>query len=158
MTAEATKLDGAITRSPRAREFAQSARKREPGGTSGSVVTSQTAICEAAKWAHHAPPALCACTMSTRAPAISSSSWRALRLSLNGLKVSFASGTHSPPKALSSSDSGPSSAATTARAPHCSSAWATLRAVRATGPSRNAGTICRTVAPAKVRTASFVSP
>src|SRR6476646_10221590 len=37
------------------------------------------------------------------------------------------------------------------RAPACSSIWATLSAVRATGSSRSAGTICRMVAPASVR-------
>src|SRR5262245_26589473 len=93
---------------------------------------------------------LCACTMSMCSDAIRASSWRALRLSLSGLAVAFTSGMNSPPKAWSSAASGPSSAATSARVPACSSPAATMSAVRATGSSRSAGTICRMVAPAKV--------
>src|SRR5712672_1539953 len=104
-----------------------------------------------------APPTLWACTMSTRSDAISFSSVRALRLSLSGLAVAFTSGTHSPPKALSSAASGPSSAATSARAPDCSSAAATVSAARAEGSSRKAGTICKIVAPASVRGGACVS-
>src|SRR6516165_5743416 len=97
-----------------------------------------------------APPTLCACTISTCSEAIRRPRMRALRLSLNGLTVAFTSGARSPPKAVSSPTSGPSSPASSARAPDCTSAAATLSAVRATGPSRKAGTICRTVASAKV--------
>src|SRR5262249_35441292 len=78
-------------------------------------------------------------------------------VSLNGLTVAFTSGTHSPPHAVSSATSGPSSAATSARAPDCASAQATLSAARATGSSRKAGTICRTVALAKVRGRTWLS-
>src|SRR4030088_541610 len=104
-----------------------------------------------------AAPTLWACTMSTRSAAISFSSVCALRLSLSGLAVAFTSGTHSPPNALSSDASGPSSAATSARAPDCSSAAATVSAARAAGSSRKAGTICKMVAPAKVRGGACVS-
>src|SRR5205807_9450913 len=55
------------------------------------------------------------------------------------------------PDAFNSSTSGPPSAATSARAPDCNSARAISTAERATGPSRNAGTICNIVAPASVR-------
>src|ERR1700730_6698061 len=104
-----------------------------------------------------APPMLCACTISTCSEAIRRSRVRALRLSLNGLNVAFTSGAHSPPKAVSSPTSGPSSAATSARAPDCTSAEATLSAVRATGSSRKAGRICRTVAFAKVCGGAWLS-
>src|SRR5215831_19052902 len=140
MTGAAAKFDGVITQSPR----------RPESGTSSSVVTSNTGIRRAAMLAIQAPPTLCACTISTCSEAIRRPRMRALRLSLNGLTVAFTSGAHSPPMAVSSPTSGPSSPATSARAPDCTSAAATLSAVRATGPSRKAGTICRTVASAKV--------
>ena len=117
---------------------------------SGSVVTSRTAIRAAVKLAIQAPPALCACTISMRSEAITRWRARALRLSRNGLTVALTSGTHSPPDAVSSPTSGPSSAATSTRAPACRSAATTSIAVRATGSSRKAGTICRIVAPTKV--------
>src|SRR5438034_2650391 len=153
----AAKFDGVITESPRASPASQYARRREAGGTSGSVVTSKTEVCAAAMLAIHAPPALCACTMSIRSEAIRRCRLWAPLLSWNGLTVAFTRGTHSPPDPVSSATSGPSSAATSARAPISRSAAATLSAVRAAGSSRNAGTICKTVAPAKVRGCSLSS-
>src|SRR5262249_35248887 len=85
-------------------------------GTSSSVVTSRTGMRAAAMLAIQAPPTLWACTMSTCSEKIRRSRTRAPRLSLNGLTVAFTSGAHSPPHAVSSETSGPSSAATTARA------------------------------------------
>src|SRR5262249_50388751 len=111
----------------------------------------------AAMLAIQAPPTLWACTMSTCSEKIRRSRTRAPRLSLNGLTVAFTSGTQSPPHAVSSETSGPSSAATSARAPDCTSAEATLSAARAIGSSRKAGTICRTVASAKVRGCAWLS-
>src|SRR5262245_51567100 len=104
-----------------------------------------------------APPTLWACTMSTCSEKIRRSRTRAPRLSLNGLTVALTSGTQSPPHAVSSETSGPSSAATSARPPDCTSAEATLSAARAIGSSRKAGTICRTVASAKVRGCAWLS-
>ena len=150
-TGPAAKFEGVITQSPRVRAVVQYARIIETGGTSGSVVTIHTPIRAAAMLAIQAPPTLCACTISIRSDAIRRSKARALLLSRNGLTVALTSGIHSPPDAVSSATSGPSSPATSARAPACRSVNATLRAVRATGSSRRAGTICRTVASAKVR-------
>lgn len=157
ITGTAAKFEDVITQSPRASAAAQYARRWEAGGTSGSVVTSQIGVCAAAMLAIHAPPALCACTMSIRSEAMRRSRVRALLLSWNGLMVAFTRGTHSPPDPVSSATSGPSSAATMARAPISRSAAATFSAVRATGSSRNAGTICKTVAAAKVRGCACLS-
>src|SRR5262249_51220259 len=156
MTGAAGKCDGVLPESPRASAPAQSPRRPE-AGTSSSVLTTRTGIRAAAMLAIQAPPTLCACTISTPSEAIRRPRMRAPRLSLNGLTVAFTSGTHSPPHAVSSATSGPSSAATSARAPDCASAQATSSAARATGSSRKAGTICRTVALAKVRGPTWLS-
>ena len=141
-----------MMRSPCASAAETGAGQRRPtAGASGSEVTSQTAIRAAAARALQAPPALWACTMSMRSAVTRLSRIRAFLRSRIGLRAALGRFIHSPPNALSSPTSGPSSAAIRARAPACSRAKATLRAARVLGSSYMAGTICNMVAPASVR-------
>jgi hypothetical protein len=82
---------------------------------------------------------------------MNASSSSALRRSFNGLSVVLANGSHSPPNERNSSTSGPSAAATMARAPAYTRARAMPTAVRASTVSRSDGMICNTAAPANVR-------
>ena len=148
---EARRRDHPVAARERARPERRAAGDRRHVG---KVVTSQTAICAAAIGRSRRRRALGVHDVDALVARSAARGSRALLRSLNGLTVALANGIHSPPNALSSVTSGPSSAAMSARAPDCSSAWATLTAVRATGPSRSAGTICSTVAPASVRAGS----
>jgi hypothetical protein len=148
--ARETWLDGAITRLPRASEPRNS---ELPGQAldatrSGKDVTRNTGCLLVAASALQALPALCACTMSMRSPAISLASWRTLRSMRSGLKVSFGIGSHSPPKVRNAPTSGPPLPATMARAPDCNNVSAISTAACPAGSSHSAGTSCRTVAPA----------
>ena len=140
-------------RSPGRRARARSPRTRadpETGGTSGSVVTSQTAICAAAMLALqaaadalgvHDVDALGRDQLLERARAAAELEW-----------IDGGVGERNPFAAERFELGRPAARRrrrSCARAPDCSSAWATLTAVRATGSSRNAGTICRMVAPAR---------
>ena len=112
-----------MMRSPCASAAETGAGQRRPtAGASGSEVTSQTAIRAAAARALQAPPALWACTMSMRSAVTRLSRILAFLRSRSGLRAALGRFIHSPPNALSSPTSGPSSAAIRARAPACSRA------------------------------------
>src|SRR5665213_2559728 len=141
-----------MTRSPRASDLTKIVLGQKlAAGRSGSDVTRNTGMRLVAASVLQAAPAQCAWMISMRSEAISCDNFAALPRMRKGLTLSFAIGSHSPPKARSSPTSGPPSPATMARAPDCSSVNAMSTAAWLAGSSRNAGTSCRMVAPVSER-------